>query len=578
MPLIAPRLRTVLRNPIALIIAVLALLASALALPASLPYEMFEKHGAVMLLIEPASGQIVDANDAAALFYGYEKSRLRELKISDINALAPSEVAAERQRAARENRNYFVFPHRLADGSLRTVEVYSWPIDVEGRKLLFSIIHDASDRKLAEDELVRYKGKLEELVAARTREIEQQTRLFYTLSAIGLLLQLAVIVYLVITIRRRRVAEREVRDSEELFRNYFQHSLVGMAITSPETGWVHANQALCDMLGYTLDELRATDWPSLTHPDDLAADMSQYQRMMSGAIPGYSLEKRFIRKDGQVVDTILSVRLIEHDDGRPAQVLAQLQDITARHKAEHEVHELNSKLEARVRQRTEELEKALTELETFSYSASHDLRSPLRSINGYAHILAEDEPNISPEGRQMLHRIRTGAERMGQLIDEILQFSRLRQEQIGDTAIDIAAQVEGIVATLRSEHPEVRFEIGALPSSHGDATMIGQVWSNLIGNAVKYSSKVASPHIEIGARENGREVEYFVRDNGAGFDMTYVDKLFNVFQRLHNERDFPGTGAGLAIVKRIVARHGGRVWAEGAENQGATFHFTLPRA
>ena len=170
-----PRLRAALFTPITLIFAALAMLASAFALPASLPYEMFEKHGAVMLLIEPGSGQIVDANDAAVVFYGYDKARLRDMKISDINALAPSEVAAERQRAARENRNYFIFPHRRADGSLRTVEVYSWPIDVEGRKLLFSIIHDASDRKLSEDELLRYKDKLEELVADRTREIERQT-------------------------------------------------------------------------------------------------------------------------------------------------------------------------------------------------------------------------------------------------------------------------------------------------------------------------------------------------------------------------------------------------------------------
>ncbi|MDK9726253.1 MAG: PAS domain S-box protein [Sterolibacteriaceae bacterium MAG5] len=558
-------------------LAAVALLASAVAMPANLPYEMFEKHGAVMLLIDPASGEIIDANDAAASFYGYPKEKLRSLRISDLNALKPAEVAAERQRALTENRNYFVFPHRLASGEIRTVEVYSWPIEVSGRRLLYSIIHDASSRKLAEQELVQYKERLEDLVEARTRELTEQSAFFNRLLVAGLVLQLIVIVYLAETVRRRRKAEAGLRDSEDLFRSYFEHALIAMAITSPEKGWVVANEALCKLLGYSLEELRATTWNQLTHPDDLAADLAHFERMLAGEIDGYSLEKRFIRKDGGVVDTILSVRLIHRGEGANWEVLAQLQDITARRAAEREVLRVNADLENRVHVRTAELEQANRELESFSYSASHDLRTPLRALNGYAHILRNEEADrLSADGRQMLERIWLNAEKMGVLIDELLQFARLSRHAMKTDRVDMRALATEVCAELRGEYPKAAIHIAPLPPAVGDGTLLRQVWQNLAANALKFSSKREQPEIRIDAEAVAGEIIYRIADNGAGFDMAHAGRLFDVFQRMHDEREFPGTGAGLAIVKRIVARHGGRVWAEAEPDRGATFYFTLP--
>lgn len=568
-------------TPVALLFAALAaiaLLASAAAMPAPLPYEMFEKHGAVMLLIDPASGEIIDANDAAASFYGYDKGKLLSLRISDLNILKPEEVAAERQRALTEHRNYFVFPHRLASGEIRTVEVYSWPIEVAGRRLLYSIIHDASSRKLAEQELVHYKERLEDLVEARTRELTEQGARFNRLLVAGLVLQLLVIVYLAETVRRRRKAEASLRDSEDLFRSYFEHALIAMAITSPEKGWVVANEALCRLLGYSLGELRATTWSQLTHPDDLAADMAQFERMLAGEIDGYSLEKRFVRKDGEIVDTILSVRLIHRGEGASREVLAQLQDISARRAAEREVLRVNADLENRVHARTAELEQANRELESFSYSASHDLRTPLRALNGYAHILRNEEADrLSDDGRRMLERIWLNAEKMGVLIDELLQFARLSRHEMKTDRVDMRALAADVGTELRGEYPKAAIHIAPLPPAAGDGTLLRQVWQNLIANALKFSSKREQPEIRIDAEATDGEITYRIADNGAGFDMAHAGRLFDVFQRMHDEREFPGTGAGLAIVKRIVARHGGRVWAEAEPDRGATFYFTLPQ-
>ncbi|CAG0967065.1 partial Phytochrome-like protein cph1, partial [Rhodocyclaceae bacterium] len=523
----------------------------------------------------------VEVGDLAQAFYGLLaqlQERERSLRISDLNALNPAEVAAERQRALTENRNYFVFPHRLASGEIRTVEVYSWPIEVSGRRLLYSIIHDASSRRLAEQELVQYKERLEDLVEARTRELTEQGTLFNRLLVAGLVFQLIVIVYLAETVRRRRKAEASLRDSEDLFRSYFEHALIAMAITSPEKGWVVANEALCKLLGYSLGELRATTWSQLTHPDDLAADLAQFERMLAGEIDGYSLEKRFIRKDGEIVDTILSVRLIHRGEGASREVLAQLQDISARRAAEREVLRVNADLENRVHARTAELEQANRELESFSYSASHDLRTPLRALNGYAHILRNEEADrLSEDGRRMLERIWLNAEKMGVLIDELLQFARLSRHEMKTDRVDMRALAAEVCTELRGEYPKAAIHIAPLPHAAGDGTLLRQVWQNLIANALKFSSKREQPEILIDAEATDGEITYRIADNGAGFDMAHAGRLFDVFQRMHDEREFPGTGAGLAIVKRIVARHGGRVWAEAEPDRGATFYFTLPQ-
>ena len=230
---------------------------------------------------------------------------------------------------------------------------------------------------------------------------------------------------------------------------------------------------------------------------------------------------------------------------------------------------------AEVRDRALRLEAANADLESFSYSVSHDLRAPLRALDGYARILHEEEAQLGPESREMLARIMVNTERMSVLIDDILQFSRVGRTDMDWAETDMAALAREVVAELRADYPATAIRVGDLPATYGDAHMLRQVWVNLIANALKFSSRTERPEIEVDYEVVNGETVFVVRDNGAGFEMAYVHKLFGVFQRLHTEKQFPGTGAGLAIVKRIVERHGGRIWAESEVGKGATFRFSL---
>jgi signal transduction histidine kinase len=220
------------------------------------------------------------------------------------------------------------------------------------------------------------------------------------------------------------------------------------------------------------------------------------------------------------------------------------------------------------------------ELESFSYSVSHDLRSPLRAIDSFALMLDEDyTAKLDEEGRRYIAVIREGAQQMGRLIDDLLAFSRLGREPLNSVSMDLRAGAERAVREVLVAYTGTRPEVvmHELPSARGDAALLHHVWVNLIANAVKYSSKIAAPQIEIGGCIEGSEAVYFVKDNGAGFDMRYADKLFRVFQRLHAAHEFPGSGVGLAIVQRVIGRHGGRVWGESKLEHGAKFFFTLPQ-
>lgn len=243
-----------------------------------------------------------------------------------------------------------------------------------------------------------------------------------------------------------------------------------------------------------------------------------------------------------------------------------------------ELRELNAALEQRVADRTAELEAANKELEAFSYSASHDLRAPLRSISGFITLLREDHgEHLDAEANRKLDVVLDAAHRMGQLIDDLLAFSRMGRQAIKWTPLDMTKIARNAYDGLEGAKKEVDFRLQTLPSSMGDPTLLEHVWINYLSNALKFSAKKSGPQIEVGAEERNNEWIYFVRDNGAGFDASQAHKLFGVFERLHSTREFEGTGVGLALVHRIVTRHGGRVWAEGQPDVGATFYFSLPK-
>ena len=239
----------------------------------------------------------------------------------------------------------------------------------------------------------------------------------------------------------------------------------------------------------------------------------------------------------------------------------------------------NAELHLREKQRSAELAAAYHDLESFSYSISHDLRAPLRSMDGFAAILESDfAGQLGDEGRRILSVIRTGSQKMDELIVSLLEFARAGRSALQFDRIDMTLLADAAASEVRAQYsgPEPQIQIAELPPVQADPVVIRQVWCNLIGNALKYSAKRATPKISVSGRVDNGEAIYQVQDNGAGFDMRYADKLFGVFQRLHRSEDFSGTGVGLAIVHRIISRHGGRIWAKGSPDAGACFQFALP--
>jgi PAS domain S-box-containing protein len=318
------------------------------------------------------------------------------------------------------------------------------------------------------------------------------------------------------------------------------------------------------------------DWTSALLPEELAEQEARLQHTIATCGRGQR-EFRITRASDHAVRIIqASEMVITGADGMAERVVGINYDSTESKLAEERIRELNTALESRATA----LEAANKELEAFSYSVSHDLRAPLRAVDGFSRMVLTDyAPKLDDEGRRMLGVIRSEAQRMGRLIDDLLAFSRLGRQPIEAAPVDMQALAQEVCDELLALEPErqVRFELHPLPSALGTQSMIRQVWINLIGNALKFTKEREIAEIEIGVTEDesGGRV-YYVKDNGVGFDMRYAEKLFGVFQRLHSQQEFPGTGVGLALVQRIVQRHGGRVWAEAEVNRGATFYFILP--
>jgi len=378
-------------------------------------------------------------------------------------------------------------------------------------------------------------------------------------------------------IAERKHVEEELRVSEEKFRLYFQNSPLGKSITGLD-GTIKVNRAFCDILGYSKDELEQIKWSQLTHPDDLERSNQAAEALMSGKEESISFEKRYIHKNGQIVWTDVNVFLQRDHNGLPAFFITSINDITQRKQQEEEIRKLNTDLEQRVIERTRQLESINKELEAFSYSVSHDLRAPLRSIDGWSFALYEDyNDTLDEKGKGFIDRVRKESQRMGYLIDDLLQLSRVTRSEMHRIDIDLSSLANTIASRLLETYPDRKIEMLIQPGlvATGDPVMIEVMLTNLFDNACKFTRKQQAAKIEFGQVEPDPEHPWFVRDNGVGFDMTYAGKLFTAFQRMHKQSEFPGTGIGLATVQRIIHRHGGRIWADAKPLQGATFYFTL---
>lgn len=367
----------------------------------------------------------------------------------------------------------------------------------------------------------------------------------------------------------------EIKQVEKI-RNYIstvvKQSNDAIYIHDDEGKIISWNEGAEEIYGYTEKEVIKMKVWNIVPEYKIAETEELINRVFSGERI-QDVEAKRITKHGKLIDVLFSASMIVDEGTEKKSIAINEKDITQQKIADEKIKQLNTDLQNNVTQ----LELTNKELESFSYSVSHDLRAPLRAINGYTKMIQEDYSGIfDEEGQRLFENIKSNAEKMGTLIDDLLSFSRLGKKPVQKSKVDTREIVDNVLKEVnKSANPAVQIKIHSLAPSDGDPALLVQVWTNLISNAIKYSSKKEKPEIEIGSMQSGEETIYYIKDNGAGFDMRYIDKLFGVFQRLHSSSEFEGTGVGLAIVYRIVTKHGGRIWAEAKVDEGATFYFTI---
>jgi PAS domain S-box-containing protein len=381
----------------------------------------------------------------------------------------------------------------------------------------------------------------------------------------------------------RKQAEAALRESEEAYRTVADFTYDWEYWQSPDGTLRYVSPSCERHTGYSAEEFRQDPGltAKITHPDD--------QESLNNHISGHHdashkthkhhLDFRITTRNGEERWFAHVCQPVYDYTGRYLGQRASNRDINERKQAEEEIHRLNAELEQRVQDRTAQLESANKELEAFCYSVSHDLRAPLRHIDGYVDLLiSRYRTGLDDKGLHYVDTIAASARQMGTLIDDLLQFSRTGRTEMHQEHIDMNKVFQEALALVQGDRSDdtIEWVIEDMPSVRGDYALLRQVWANLLGNAVKYTKLSENARIEVKTHEENGEVIFVVEDNGVGFDMQYVGKLFGVFQRLHSQDQFEGTGIGLATVQRIINRHGGRVWAEGELNRGARFYFTLP--
>lgn len=377
---------------------------------------------------------------------------------------------------------------------------------------------------------------------------------------------------------QRKRAEEALLMSEERYRSLVELSPDALFVQINDK-IVFINSAGVKVLGaHRARDIIGRPASGFIHPEDRKRIQVRLRKLHDEHKPLRFVEHRIVRLDGVAIDVEMAATPLTFEGKQAAQVI--LHDITERKRAGEEIRRLNLELEQRVVERTAELEAANKELEAFSYSVSHDLRAPLRHIEGFVEILrASKAGTLDNEGRHHLQTIADSSRQMGKLIDDLLGFSRTARVELRKVNVNLNDIVRSVVHEMEPDtaNRDVQWNIGELPQVEGDPALLRQVFFNLLANALKYTRTRRQALIEIGSTRTENETIIFVRDNGVGFDPRYAQKLFGVFQRLHPAVEFEGTGVGLANVRRIITRHGGRTWAESDLDEGATFFFSLPK-
>ena len=511
------------------------------------------------IVVVNREGEIVIINSQTEKMFKYDRSQLLD---KPIEILIPKRFL---KNHPVHRSSYFSNPHVRpmgaglnlygirSDGTEFPVEISLSPLQTETGLLVSAAIRDVSERKRMETEIRNFNAELEQRVAERTAQLEEANQ---NLEA---------------EILGRNRIELALRASEERYRTTLDTMLEGGQIIGFDWRYIYVNEAVTrqgrekkeDLLGRTMMEV---------YPGIEGTELFKVLEHCMRDRVSQRFENEFVYPDGNKNWFELSVKPVEEG------IFILSMDVTERKRAEEEIRHMNEELEKRVALRTSQLEAVNKELETFSYSVSHDLRAPLRSIDGFSQALLEDYSDRLPEeGQRYLQRVRSAAQRMAALIDDLLNLSRMTRVPLKTQPFNISTTVNEIIQILREGDPGRDVAVSVTPGLmvEGDPRLLRVALENLLGNAWKFTSKHENAAIEFGAKNEADTTVFFVKDNGVGFDMEYKEKLFGVFQRLHSVSDFPGTGVGLATVLRIIRAHGGRIWAESEVDKGATFFFTL---
>jgi PAS domain S-box-containing protein len=495
------------------------------------------------ILIVSREGRITFANAQVEKTFGY---RPEELLGQTIEMLMPDRF---REQHGQHRFGYLAAPRarpmdsglelrgKRKDGGEFDADILLGPLEREGDLSVLCIVRDITERKQAEAALQKAHDELEFKVQERTAALSQANALLQTMMD-----------YIPDQIYFKDAQSRFIRNSRS------QADLMGLSDPAEVVG--------------------KTDFDFFPHAQ---RSYEEEQELMRSGQPLIDLEEYVVWPDGRATWISTTKAPLRDKEGQIIGTFGISRDITERKRAEQAIQQLNADLQKKAAQ----LEAANKELEAFSYSVSHDLRAPLRGIDGWSLALLEDYHDaLDEQGRQYLDRVRSETQRMGQLIDDMLQLARVTRAEMHKAPVNLSALAQTIAAHLQETEPgrPVAFNIQLGLSAQGDASLLEVALSNLLSNAFKFTGKTPQARIEFGQTEIQGERAFFVRDNGAGFDMAYAQRLFGAFQRLHKTSEFPGTGIGLATVQRVIHRHGGRVWAEAGVNQGATFYFTLEAA
>lgn len=404
----------------------------------------------------------------------------------------------------------------------------------------------------------------EALLADRVKASEEGVTKFNTTFSVLLGVIVLVLFILFFNINRhlyaRMIGEKALKKASDEARDLYDNSPCGYYSLDSKGNFVEINRTLASWLGYEKEDiLNKRNFREFVKESDLPRLSSTFPEFMQkGFMDGLEFEMR--KRNGTYFPVSVNATAIKNDKGEYVRSRSSCFDMTRRKEAEYLTEQANR------------------ELESFTYSVSHDLRAPLRSVHSYMRILHEDyAAKLDEEGNRLMNIVINNAKRMGQLIDDLLEFSRMGRTELQRANIKMQEMVEGLTDEFQEQEPEKKYKIIVHPleDARADYAMVKQVWTNLISNSMKYSRKTVHPVIEIGSKEEEGKIIYFIKDNGVGFDMKYADKLFQVFQRLHRIQDFEGTGVGLALVNRIIRRHKGKIWAESQVNKGAAFYFFL---